>query len=75
MVVMVVVDRLGRHVMMMMVVVTVVVDGLGRHVVMVVMMMMVDRRRFGRSSDRRNSGETDNHRRGDQQFLKHSLSP
>jgi hypothetical protein len=39
-------------------------------VVMVMMVMMTDRRGGGRDRS-----ETDNHRRGDQQFLKHSLSP
>ena len=46
----------------------VVVDRVVHHVVVV----MVDRR-GGRAPER--GGETDNHRRGDQQFLKHSLSP
>ena len=59
----VMVDRMVRHmVAMMMVVMVVVVD----HVVVV-----MDRS----SGHRRNRGETDNHRSGDQQFLKHSLSP
>jgi hypothetical protein len=40
-------------------------------VVMVVVMMVIDRR--GRQG--RDRGETDDHRRGEQQFLKHSLSP
>jgi hypothetical protein len=64
---MMMVDRVLHHVVVM---VMMVVDRVVHHVVVVVV-VMVDRR----SGQRRRSGETDNHRRGDQQFLKHSLSP
>ena len=56
-----------------------VVNRVLRHVVVVVMVVMHDvvmvvgnDRRGGVGRD---GGESDNHRRGDQQFLKHSLSP
>jgi hypothetical protein len=55
-------------VMMVMMVVTVVVE----RVVHQVMGVVMDDRRVRQGRDR---SETDNHRRGDQQFLKHSLSP
>ena len=55
-------------VMMVHDVVVVVVE----RVVHEVMVVMMDHRRGGLGRD---GGETDNHRRGDQQFLKHSLSP
>ena len=58
-----VVDRLGRHVMAM---VMMVMDRVVHDVV-----VMMDRL----AGHRRDGGKTDNHRRGDQQFLKHSLSP
>jgi hypothetical protein len=37
-----------------------------------VMVVVMDDRRGGQGRD---GSESDNHRRGDQQFLKHSLSP
>ena len=46
--------------------VMVMMDRVMHHVVVVVV-VMEDRR----SGQRRRGGETDNHRRGDQQFLKH----
>ena len=46
---------------------------------MVVMVVVVDHvvvvMDAGAAAIGRDRGETDNHRRGDQQFLKHSLSP
>ena len=69
MVVMVMGNRLGRHVMVVPVMM-VVMDRV-MHDVMMRVVVVVNRRR----GDRRDRGETDNHRRGDQQFLKHSLSP
>jgi hypothetical protein len=40
-----------------------------------VVVVMVDRLGGGRGGQRRDRSESDNHRRSDQQFLKHSLSP
>ena len=64
MVVMMVVHRVLHHVVVMMVM---VMNRVLHHVVVV----MVHRR----SGQRRRRGKTDNHRRGDQQILNHSLSP
>ena len=65
---MVVMDRVAHDVMMVVVVVVVmmVMDRVVHDVV-----VMMDRL----AGHRRDGGKTDNHRRGDQQFLKHSLSP
>ncbi len=52
----------AQHVVVMMV----------KRVVHQVMVVVMDDGRVGQGRD---GGETDNHRRGEQQFLKHSLSP
>jgi hypothetical protein len=55
----------------MVMMVMVVVDRVMHHVMVVVVIVMVDRR----SGQRRRCGEADNQSSGDQQILKHSLSP